>query len=313
MADDPREPTPNLSPSEPEAAPAGARLTASRARDSDTIVVFQHSTLFYWWPVWFFGFLFALITYLDGHLMAIVPPGTEAATARTVTNKDGNPETRDVLIVHKDRKLLTTKDDNDNVVPRQPSMYVTRYRSLGTMFLFILLLVIFITNVTLRGQWSLVVLIIMIAIAVIFWLAGYWEGIFEYLGNLSIYMNMGAYMMLSLVVFILWVTNVFFFDRQMYVVFTPGNVRICQEIGMGETIYDTFQMTVQKQRSDLFRHVILGFGSGDVIMQFPRHPNPIELHNILNINKVLKQVENLTHEKRVVQENSPPASPPAKA
>lgn len=290
----PRSPTPPA-PVPPGGA-AAAHAAASRTKADDTIVVYQHSTLFYWWPVWFFGFLFAAFTWFDGYHMAIVPPGTVATPKGAIVNG----EERDAYVLDKNRKLLTKKDENDNEIPLQADLYVTRYRSLGTMFLFILLLVMFITNITLRGQWSLVVMIILVAVAVIFWLAGYWDYIFTHLTQLSIFLNMGAYMMIALVIFILWVLNVFFFDRQMYVVFTPGQVRVCQEIGMGETIYDAFQMSVQKQRSDLFRHIILGFGSGDLVLRFPRVPNPVELHNILNVTSVLKRVERLMQEKMVV-------------
>jgi hypothetical protein len=56
---------------------------------------------------------------------------------------------------------------------------------------------------------------------------------------------------------------VLFFDRQMYMIFAPGQLRVCQEIGSGEVAYDTLGMVVVKQRSGLFRHWLLGFGSGD--------------------------------------------------
>ncbi len=60
------------------------------------IVVISHSPIFYWWPVWFVGFLMAALTYLDGHRMAIVPAGTAAERARTV---GGHDEPRDVLVL----------------------------------------------------------------------------------------------------------------------------------------------------------------------------------------------------------------------
>src|SRR5689334_9582035 len=60
------------------------------------VVVISHSPIFYWWPVWFVGFLMAAWTYLDGHLMAIVPAGTVAEGARTVDGQDGP---RDVLVL----------------------------------------------------------------------------------------------------------------------------------------------------------------------------------------------------------------------
>src|SRR5262245_20059703 len=40
--------------------PVDARATSSE------IVVFGHSPLFYWWPVWSLGYVMALLTYLQG-------------------------------------------------------------------------------------------------------------------------------------------------------------------------------------------------------------------------------------------------------
>lgn len=276
--------------------------------DGETkVVVYQHSNIFYWWPVWFFGFLFAGLTYFGSYQMAIVPAHTKALRGAKVIDKKGEDlGVRDILVLSKDEKHLTYKDQAGIEHTTQPEIYVSRYRSFGSIFLFILLVVIFITNITLRGQWSVIVLVVLSSLVVIFWLAGYWEIIFERLAHLSIYINLGGYVMIALVVFVLWLVTYFFFDRQIYVVFAPGNVRLRLELGAGEIIYSTFGMVVQKKRSDLFRHSVLGFGSGDLIIRFPKDDHPIELHNILNINRVLKRIENMSNVNRPT--NDPSAS-----
>src|ERR1700722_4785915 len=43
-----------------------------------SVTVVSHSNLFYWWPVWAVGFLMALLTYFDGHVMTTVPLDTKA-------------------------------------------------------------------------------------------------------------------------------------------------------------------------------------------------------------------------------------------
>src|SRR5262245_66404077 len=53
---------------------------APPAPERNEVVVVSHSNLFYWWPVWACGFLMALITWIDGHLMYVVPKGTKAST-----------------------------------------------------------------------------------------------------------------------------------------------------------------------------------------------------------------------------------------
>ena len=81
------------------------------------------------------------------------------------------------------------------------------------------------------------------------------------------------------------------------------------EIGGGEMIYGTAGMVVEKQRSDIFRHWVLGFGSGDVILRITGRGHPIELHNILNCDAAVRKIERLMKEMVVVSDNAPTATP----
>src|SRR5215212_11717003 len=54
-------------------APGAVEPAADTTPDFDEIRVYSHSPLFYWWPVWLFGFIFSLITLMDNYRMAIVP------------------------------------------------------------------------------------------------------------------------------------------------------------------------------------------------------------------------------------------------
>ena len=83
-------------------------------------------------------------------------------------------------------------------------------------FCIVLLLVIVITNVPLRGMWSVVVIILVILLSIIFALAGWWEIILTRGKLLAVHINMGAYLFLSLALFVLWLVNFTFFDRQRY-------------------------------------------------------------------------------------------------
>jgi len=285
----------------PVAVPTAVPVPAAPARkdsSSELVIVYQHSSLFYWWPIWALGFLFALATWWGDYHMAIVPAKTEA-----VTESDGLK--RDILVLPEGKKHLTRKDAQDRDVVQAPTIFVTRYRGMGTVFLIVLLLVIFITNVPLRGLWSMIACVTILMLSIIFWLSGWWEVIFERLGNLSIYINLGGYLLIATVLLILWCISFFLLDRQLYVVFSPGQVRLCLEIGGGETIYDAIGMVVHQQRSDLFRHLILGFGSGDLELRFPKVEHPILLHNVLNISKVVSKIDRLVQEKVIVTETAP--------
>ena len=49
----------------------------------DEIRIYSHSPLFYWWPVWLFGFLLALLTLMDGSRLAIIPSDAIATKRRS--------------------------------------------------------------------------------------------------------------------------------------------------------------------------------------------------------------------------------------
>jgi hypothetical protein len=268
--------------------------------------VYHHSTLFYWWPVWFLGFLFALLTWIGNLHMTIVPDGSFAADNRKVETDDGTQEERSVVILPKGRPhvRVPTPGGADQVL--QPKIYMARAKGMGTLFVIVLLLVIVITNISMRGLWSVFVLVVLVALSVIFAVAGWWDVILARLGQLAIYINLGGYLTIASVLFVVWFVNFFIFDRQTYMIFTPGQVRVRLEIGEGETVYDTTGMVFQKQRGDLFRHWILGFGSGDLIVRPAGQGGQIiEMPNVLRVGAVVKMIEQMVKERVIVGDSTP--------
>ena len=176
---------------------------------------------------------------------------------------------------------------------------------MGTLYLIILLIVILITNVHFRGLWSVFVLLLIVMLAILFAVAGWWESILSGVGLLVIHLNMGGYIVLSTGVLIMWLVTFFFFDRQVYMIFTPGQVRVRLEIGGEETVYDTTGMVVLKKRSDLFRHWILGFGSGDLVIRPVSLAKDIEMPNVLSVSRAVRIIENMVREKVVLPGPNP--------
>ena len=175
------------------------------------------------------------------------------------------------------------------------------HRLVGGLFVVILLLVIIITNVPLRGLWSLITIIVIILGAIILAQWGVWDGIIRGGGQiLAVYINLGGYVFISTTLLILWLINFLFFDRQFYMIFTPGQVRVHLEIGGGETAYNTTGIVFQKQRSDIFRHYILGFGSGDLIIRPAGGKEHIDMHNVLNVGRRCGEIERALQERQVV-------------
>src|SRR5262249_15765390 len=148
---------------------------------------------------------------------------------------------RSALIYPKDYTNAHPSDSSDvaKKVPPTPWHRITADKNFGVMFAIILLLVIAVTNVPLRGMWSLVVIITVIKVAIIFALGGTWDWIFEKFSLLAIFMNAGGYFFIAIILLILWALAMFIFDRQIYIVFTPGQFRVCHQIGGGEQVFST--------------------------------------------------------------------------
>src|SRR5262245_23612826 len=70
-------------------------VTAAADHGEEEVRLYSHSAILYWWPVWAVGFLMALLTYLEGSRMAVVPPGTEARGDWRVEVEPGRVETRE--------------------------------------------------------------------------------------------------------------------------------------------------------------------------------------------------------------------------
>src|SRR5205814_607216 len=152
-----------------------------------------------------------------------------------------------------------------------------------------------ITNVPMRGLWSFLVIIMFILIGLFITVFHGWDEIFERVANLRIYINLAGYLTISTVIFVVWLLATFVFDRRAYVIFTPGQIKVCEHIGDSVRTFDTIGVTFEKQRDDLFRHYILGFGSGDLILHTPAGPgqHEIRMPNVLGIGWQLQAVENM--------------------
>jgi FlaA1/EpsC-like NDP-sugar epimerase len=185
-------------------------------------------------------------------------------------------------------------DPNDPNSPHMRFRQISSGRSFGVLFATILLAVIVITNVPLRGMWSFMVILVVVALSIIFALAGWWDAILRYFTYLDIRINAGCYIFISSILFAIWLFTVLVFDKQIYMVFTPGQFKVCTEVGGGEQTYSTIGMTLEKQRSDLFRHWILGLGSGDLIVKTTgAQAHHFEMPNVLFIGRKMQQVEDM--------------------
>lgn len=283
----------------PPPAPAGAvpvynvpRPGVAEKKVIDYIMVYGHSNLFYWWPVWLVSFILAGVTYAGGQNMAVVPSGT------TVARVEVNGDTRDALVAPANQPIqpqgarLGTMD-----------MTVSSNNNLGVVFVATLLFVAVASTILLRGLVSVIAVVSMVTIVVTFAFFGWWDNILWELGRLDIRMNAAGYMAVGIPLFLAWLAVVFLYDRQTYILFDQGQIRYVREVGDSELVVQSEGAVVEKKRNDFFRHWILGFGSGDLQIRTGRGGGmSIELENVLGIRRKLAVIDRMLKEKAVTVE-----------
>jgi hypothetical protein len=270
------------------------------------LTVISHSSLFYWWPVWAIGVLLGVLTLLDNHRMVVVPQGAKVMrnatgdlsepTGENQVTKTDLKEPHDVVVMDKNSLV----DPKGAAIDNPTKLHMTRSKNYGVLFATVLLVVIIITNVPLRGGWSFAIIVFAVLMAIILALAGWWETILDKLHYLDIRINAGGYFFISGVLFLMWMIALWIFDPRIYMTFSPGQFKVCTEIGGGEKVFPAEGMALEKQRSDLFRHWVLGMGSGDLIVKTTGAKlEHFDLHNVLFIGKKVKQIEEMMKKKMV--------------
>ena len=313
--------------------PGSPAHSAAGTPQTREIRLISHSSLFYWWPVWLFGFIFSLWTLVENNRLAILPSETiivknklanpgpdgkpvfETLVYPTHNSKaaDGhqlNKITHELKGTERDEavKTLAVKPDEASEVSRLTPR-VSAKSWMGPSYLILLCLVIVITNVPLRGLWSLIAVIACVTGSLFISLFGWWDDIFAAFYGLHVFINMAGYLMIATVVFIAWALATFVFDNRSYIIFTPGQIKVCEQIGGREKVYDTTGMTVEKHRDDWFRHIFLGFGSGDMSVRTAgadRHE--IVMPNVSLIGFKIGPIEQLLRERQLVKANEAPTS-----
>lgn len=167
-------------------------------------------------------------------------------------------------------------------------------KNLGVLFTLIFFLVILITNVSLRGTASLVVILAAAFAIVLLAYLGMWEELLNQMGRVAIFMNMGFYIFFSSLVLFVWAFSVFVYDRLSYWRVTPGQLTHDAVIGGAQKSYDTRGMVFEKHRQDLFRHWIIGFGSGDIqISTTGARRETFEIPNVLFVDSKVGEIQQM--------------------
>lgn len=314
-------PGPTPPPAESSAVPPGSTQVPKTAvaQKPGEIKLIGRSMLFYWWPVWAVCFFCAAWTLIEDNRLAILPSGGEITetdyvkdeSGQPITDKDGQKKPKAFTFTLADDKAkglnyqeqplrnaveLSKPDPATNRPANQPwPVRVSRHPWLGALFVVTLLMVVFTTNVPLRGLWSFVVgLLIALIVVIISLIPTAWDVIGRTLSSWLVYINLATYLIIGGVVFVLWAVAFFIFDRRQFVIFSPGQIRVCEHIGDAVEAYSTVGVQLTKQRDDPFRHLLLGFGSSDLILKFASgDKREVRIPNVLGLNFYMAQVEDM--------------------
>ncbi|MGH7169663.1 MAG: hypothetical protein ACRELG_05220 [Gemmataceae bacterium] len=191
---------------------------------------------------------------------------------------------------------LVTRLDGRHVEMGNTGQWVWMHgsKNLGVLFTLIFFLVILITNISLRGLASVVAILAAAFTALLLAYFGWWEELLNWMGQVSIYMNMGFYVFFSSLVFIVWAFSVFVYDRLSYWRVTPGQLTHDTVIGGAQKSYDTRGMVFEKHRQDLFRHWVLGLGSGDIqISTTGARRETVHIPNVLFVDAKVSAIQKM--------------------
>jgi hypothetical protein len=219
---------------------------------------------------------------------------------------------------------------------QQPHVRLARHKLLGFVFAVTLFFVYLHSNVLWRGFLAYFFLALgVVAVLVITVIhatlptshAWWWVGHLVYQLP-DIYISLDGYLFISSVILAVWLFVTLVYDHWTYMRIESGQVWLVEEVGQGETVYDTTNMTFEKEKEDLFRHHILGLGflrilrfllpaslvrrlglrrmtgTGDLIVRIGGDSGKvIQWPNVLNIDAKLEQLTTLIKSRPIVEED----------
>jgi hypothetical protein len=234
----------------------------------------MHSPLLYWWPVWVVGFVMAFWTYLDNYHLVLVPEKTVVADGQVTVPVGG--------------------------IVEAPLVHMARSKVPGAVFFLTLLWVLVSSHIWLRGPWALFATAsVVAAVFLTSWLE-LWEPLLRGFRLLDIHINLGGYLAISLTLFVVWALTFFVFDRRTYVIFSEGQIRVRDELGVQEKAFDTFNIAFEKKPYDWFRWLV-GLGAGDMVIRVGGpHPQVFELLNVVRVKRWLSEMEQRLRTRDVV-------------
>ena len=172
--------------------------------------------------------------------------------------------------------------------------YIHPSNNPGLLFIATLVLLVVFTNAKLRGIYSVVTIITAAFFAVLFAWLGWWDSILAVIPHLSARAGMGFYLLFATATLTVWLSAFLIFDRLTYWRVRPGQIVEQRLIGGGEQSYDTLGLVFERRDQDVFRHVVLGLGAGDLLLTSNgARKQVIDIPNVMFVDRKLKAIQQL--------------------
>jgi len=169
--------------------------------------------------------------------------------------------------------------------------------NLGLIFFGVIFIVILVTNYSVRGLSSGIVIMAFVLSFVLLLYFNLWEKFSGWFMSHKIYLDEGAYLWFSILLSAMWAIVVFGFDRISYWQVEPGQLTRESLCGSGSKSYNTQGMMLEKHQDDVFRHWLLGIGSGDMqIRTSGATREQIDIPNVLFVGSKVAAIQRLIAE-----------------
>ncbi len=236
----------------------------------------------------------------------IYQPAEQAVQA----DASGNPIAAGVDAAIKKVSELAPGVVNQAVVMEQSEQLVDGLywdRLLGTIFLLVFAFSLFTLSVDLEVRWALVsfasLLIVCLLLIMINQRYDFLPGVFSSIASLSPMANPQFYMLICLIWIILMVISLFIV-RFHYVRVESNEILVVGGLLERQQRFPTMRMRYTRDIQDVFEYYLPFVRSGRLILSFAEQHESIVIDNVLNIDKVTKQLDRISGVMKVKEQST---------
>ena len=155
------------------------------------------------------------------------------------------------------------------------AVYIFPDARLGIVFATVLVLIVTLTHLRPRGMVVFALLLIAIILGIVVEWTFSLATFVEFTSHLLVFMNAGFYAFVAICVSVVWAIGVFLVDRTSSWRFTPHFATERRQFGINNA-YPTAGMNIELLPSSFLLHRLIGFGTGDLILNIPIGPNEMK-------------------------------------